>query len=1250
MNEADVSIVEDNENGYRVGSLFAVGEKGKAYLAYSEGQRFVIVQPVGLSDDDYEKLSRSNAVADYFRKNGFYYIVLRCNCEDNGQVSLADLIALYKGLPIDLSEYVKYQITDLFALGERVKLSLASVKDSGDKVVIMQLIGLSEGDRESFRKGACEFLELDESDFIVLKYEDGMSPADIRQKLRGLPVPEIRYQNITKLSDVGGQGMVYRADDTFFTQVVAIKELRIRNPNLRERFKREMKLLRELQYEKHIVYAYRFLELRGSDYIVMEYVDGMSLAGLLENREKLPACLALHILKEVCAGLGAAHEKGIIHRDIKPDNILISKNCDVKLTDFGIAITEQDLAAGNIRFGGTLEYLSLEQMPPGEEVDRRTDIYSLGVTLYTMLLGKEPFSDSDNQGLSTRERLAAQRKRMVEGDWRKPRELDPSIPPVLNDFIVRMMEMDKRKRFRDVRHLLQELKPLLSACDVPYVPFRAALKGSIAGKDIDYKQYRLRNGSVVDLYQYPESIYSVHHVRMKVEVPVPPMAEFSGVRYSSLTAELFRDDEESRRIFSLGSDSFRYYRWEDYQTYRSTGLLEFLSPENRKFLVKTELGPYVCWKNVILEPDQDSMLKLDSLTQEHRPKIILPHAFDAESGADITERTSFEIRAGNGDWVPLHDKDGDILASGNAVFIRASCGGYEDRMFSSSLSAEWYQDIVSVDMLLYRQQDTDETTGAGGAGARPEPVTVEATSTSVPSVERDAAVPEKIGKYWIEKLLAAGEGRHVYRAMDSVLNQTVVVKELAVDSETALRRFKREVEILRKLHSSMHVVNILEEFQEGTSGYIVLEYVDGMSLADLIEKQKGLPVPLAMDIADEICRGLNDIHEKRIIHLNIHPDNVLISRNGAVKLAGFGLAVPENDVAGDAADMEQKASSLNSLCFMAPEQLSSDGEVDVRTDLYQLGATLYTMLFAESPFTGNSNEELRKKIMQGDYIRPVDRNPAIPDSVNDCIAAMMSADKNGRALSSDAGDRRAMFRSVFFDEWGFWSLIKKEWNWSDRLLRSVRASSVACDGRIDYSCFKFGDGRTVNLYSQEQLSILKIQFNQGGVSDDRESIPVSAFVFNDRGGIHRMLDFAWDRDGSCWTGCCSSEPGDYLVKVEFGSYVCWKNVCLESGEELALAFDSSKWERRAKTLLPHAFDAVSGKDITGLARFEVKDKTGSWIPLAEAVGDILSGENAVCIRASCDGYEGRTFNAGLTALWFQDSVVVDILLRRQQEL
>ncbi len=201
-----------------------------------------------------------------------------------------------------------------------------------------------------------------------------------------------RYEIIEELGK-GGMGRVYRVEDTKLRQEVALKLIKpeiAKDKKTIERFRNELKTARNIRH-KNVCGMYDLGEDLGMHYITMEYVRGEDLKSLIRKMGQLSAGQVITIAKQVCDGLAEAHRLGVIHRDLKPQNVMIDTDGSARIMDFGIARSlEAKGITGAGMMIGTPEYMSPEQVE-GKEVDQRSDIYSLGVILYEMATGRVPF-------------------------------------------------------------------------------------------------------------------------------------------------------------------------------------------------------------------------------------------------------------------------------------------------------------------------------------------------------------------------------------------------------------------------------------------------------------------------------------------------------------------------------------------------------------------------------------------------------------------------------------------------------------------------------------------------------------------------------------------------------------------------------------------------------------------------------------------------------------------------------------------
>ncbi|MHB1412087.1 MAG: protein kinase domain-containing protein, partial [Thermoleophilia bacterium] len=252
-------------------------------------------------------------------------------------------------------------------------------------------------------------------------------------------IPEIfdnRYEIVKRLGS-GGMADVYLARDTHLGREVAIKILYKRYARDEEfvaRFRREAQAAAGLNHP-HIVSIYDRGEADGSYYIAMEYLEGKSLKDLIAQKGSLPPDKAIFVAEQILQALQFAHEHNVIHRDIKPHNIVISGRGEVKVTDFGIAragTSAKMTETGSIL--GTAQYLSPEQAK-GKAVEQGSDLYSLGVVLYEMLTGRVPFEGENPVAIALKH---------LSDVPVPPQALKPGIPDNLNTVVMKALAKDPR--------------------------------------------------------------------------------------------------------------------------------------------------------------------------------------------------------------------------------------------------------------------------------------------------------------------------------------------------------------------------------------------------------------------------------------------------------------------------------------------------------------------------------------------------------------------------------------------------------------------------------------------------------------------------------------------------------------------------------------------------------------------------------------------------------------------------------------
>ncbi|HEV3164751.1 MAG TPA: serine/threonine-protein kinase [Isosphaeraceae bacterium] len=255
----------------------------------------------------------------------------------------------------------------------------------------------------------------------------------------------------------GGMGQVYLAKDTRLNRQVALKVLspeRMNNPRALARFQREAKVGAQLQHE-NLVRIYDEGDCNGIRYLVMEFIEGQNAGRLVAEKGPMPPATAARLVRQVALGLAHAHQKGLIHRDVNPWNILVTYEGAAKLTDVGLAIDLFDQEDAVTRDGatvGTFDYISPEQARHSRSVDARSDIYSLGCTLFHLVTGRVPFPMP-----SLPEKLYAHQT--TEADLMST--LVDGLPPGLDDVVRKMMKKKPDDRYSDPSEVARALEPFV---------------------------------------------------------------------------------------------------------------------------------------------------------------------------------------------------------------------------------------------------------------------------------------------------------------------------------------------------------------------------------------------------------------------------------------------------------------------------------------------------------------------------------------------------------------------------------------------------------------------------------------------------------------------------------------------------------------------------------------------------------------------------------------------------------------------
>jgi CheY-like chemotaxis protein len=272
-----------------------------------------------------------------------------------------------------------------------------------------------------------------------------------------------QYHVIERLGQ-GGMGTVYRAKHLLLKRMVALKVLRpehTRDPQAVARFRREMRAAGKLAHP-NIVQASDARKVKGLHFLVMEFVPGIDLARLVARLGSLPVPAACEIARQAALGLQHAHTHGMVHRDVKPANLIVTPSGQVKLLDLGLALLRDDLSLAEEPpeeyLVGTADYLAPEQVHGGSTLDGRTDLYSLGCTLYELVTGRPPFA----RFASVSAKLRAHLEAPVPAVRRARRDVPRGLAVVLGQLLAKV----PRGRFKTAAECTAALEPFAAAADL----------------------------------------------------------------------------------------------------------------------------------------------------------------------------------------------------------------------------------------------------------------------------------------------------------------------------------------------------------------------------------------------------------------------------------------------------------------------------------------------------------------------------------------------------------------------------------------------------------------------------------------------------------------------------------------------------------------------------------------------------------------------------------------------------------------
>lgn len=517
---------------------------------------------------------------------------------------------------------------------------------------------------------------------------------------------------IESLVAKGGMGEVYKGKHPTLNRDVILKKLTIEgNDQFIERFNREARMMMDFKHD-NIVNVYDHFKEGNSHYIVLEYVDGEALDCFILRERYIPNDLALYIIQEVSKALKYAHDKGVVHRDIKPGNILISKTGDIKLVDFGIAVSEEEANQDLTKVGvtlGTPSYMAPEQFKNSKNVDKRADIYSVGVMLYEMVTGKKPYPS----GLSP-ECIA----NIQKGKHKSAKKVNPKVNGMVLSYIRKLMHPNIKRRVQDLEIIINKLKKHFKKQSLEIYKMRIA--DSVLGRELVPLPVRKQNKLLLPLIGgfiiaagvfyffyngfHNEYFYSGSRGALRVNISVNK-EYYKEVDEIFIKSKIFLENKGKLEYIDLARIEFLIDRElpGEFNVFKSKKLYLKEGYYRLKMMVDGNL----IWTNFEIKPgkhQKENAHTINGLLIDlvHTPPKQLPFypritVLDQVSDKNITDTATILIR--KGDKFELFNSNDKSLKTGEIQYFQISKKGYYTKDFILKVSPD--QTDLNLDVELH---------------------------------------------------------------------------------------------------------------------------------------------------------------------------------------------------------------------------------------------------------------------------------------------------------------------------------------------------------------------------------------------------------------------------------------------------------------------------------------------------------------------------------------------------------------------
>lgn len=797
-----------------------------------------------------------------------------------------------------------------------------------------------------------------------------------------------RYHLQKKLGH-GGMAIVYLGHDPLFDRPVAVKIVSPKlqhDPKFRQRFEREARHIAAIEHNA-IVPVYDFGEQDGYLYLVMRYMPGGSLRNRLQEIKGPMATDEIkRILQRLIPALEKAHSQGIIHCDIKPDNVLLDQAGLPYLSDFGIAHNINQTTTTS--FKGAPSYMAPEQWR-GEQVGVYTDIYQLGVMLFEMLCGERPFTASD---------MAELAQQHVDEPVPSVCGVNPNLPLACDQVLATAMAKAPQDRYATAQELAAALSRALITRWIGRYKIKAQLgRGGMAavylahdpnaGRDVAIKMLPVSHTQLARK-RFVKEAQTIARLEHETIVTVYAVDEHEGIPYlvmrymlgGSLRDWLQKSDgplpaEEVTEIIKRLADGLdaaharkiihcdikpgNVLLNKQGQTYLSDfGIARHID----QTMTTTTMGtaPYMA-------PEQWQGEKIGVHTDIYQLGILAFEMLTGEKPFTAERPEAYMYMHLNKSVPSAHAINSDLPPACDIVLARATAKEPEERYESAG------------EFALALHKSIHHYTPAVG---------VTASFTS-------GTVPRQIGRYEIIDELGRGGMATVFLAYDPLFNRKIALKVVAshyLEDERARSRFQREARTIATLEHPA-IVPVYDFGEQDDYLYLVMRRMKGGSLEEYMKQNGPLPLKEAGRLLEKLAPALDEAHARDIIHRDLKPANILLDKYKNPYLSDFGIAklVVEGDTS-----LTQAGHVLGTLAYMSPEQITASDQIDARSDIYSLGVILFEMITGKKPYPADPVMGIIKRKTSNEVELLTEADAGLPPTLHVIFEKVLARDSHNR--------------------------------------------------------------------------------------------------------------------------------------------------------------------------------------------------------------------------------------------------------------